>query len=250
MIKTGIILAAGRGSRLKELTQNNPKCLVKLAGRALLDWQIESLKKAGIERIIVVRGYKKELLNGNYEVVDNLRFEKTNMVSTMLEAFPLLGENESVIISYSDIVYKYAHVVSLMNSNGNVCITYDKLWESLWRLRQDSPLVDSETFKQENGVLKEIGNVPKNIDDIQGQYMGLIKITPLGRRAILDSISKLQTSEVEHLDMTSLLMKLIKTGTEINVCPVEGGWCECDTQKDINCYEKKLREGNWEHDWR
>ena len=250
MIKTAIILAAGRGTRLKELTANNPKCLVKLAGRALLDWQITALQKAGIERIIVVRGYKKELLKGNYETVDNPRYSETNMVSTMLCSFPLLKEEEDVIISYSDIVYKYKHVVDLKNSRGNLCITYDQLWEKLWRLRQENPLVDAETFIHKEGVLKEIGNSPKSLDEVQGQYMGLLKITAQGRREILSYTSTLKQDEVDRLDMTSLLMRLIKKGVVINVCPVSGGWCEVDTVSDLDCYSKKQEELGWKHNWR
>ena len=57
-----IILAAGRGSRLKNLTDERPKCLVELHGKALLDWQLEALREAGIKKIGIVTGYKRELL--------------------------------------------------------------------------------------------------------------------------------------------------------------------------------------------
>ena len=46
----GIILAAGRGSRMGVLTDERPKCLTVLAGRTLLEWQIEAMRKAGIVR--------------------------------------------------------------------------------------------------------------------------------------------------------------------------------------------------------
>ena len=57
-----IILAAGRGSRMQNLTQKQPKCLVNLRGKALLDWQLEALRAAGISEIAIVTGYKRELL--------------------------------------------------------------------------------------------------------------------------------------------------------------------------------------------
>ncbi len=57
-----IILAAGRGSRMKSLTEERPKCLVELAGKALLDWQLEALREAGVSEIAIVTGYKRELL--------------------------------------------------------------------------------------------------------------------------------------------------------------------------------------------
>ena len=53
-----IILAAGRGSRMKKLTEMHPKCLIKFKGKSLLDWQIEAIKKVGIENIALVTGTK------------------------------------------------------------------------------------------------------------------------------------------------------------------------------------------------
>ena len=46
-----IILAAGRGSRMGELSEDSPKCLVEVCGRTLLSWQIAALHGAGIEDI-------------------------------------------------------------------------------------------------------------------------------------------------------------------------------------------------------
>ena len=55
-----IILAAGRGSRMCQLTEEQPKCLTKLAGKSLLEWQQEALKATGIQEIVVVGGYRYE----------------------------------------------------------------------------------------------------------------------------------------------------------------------------------------------
>ncbi|MDQ0839952.1 choline kinase [Sphingomonas faeni] len=52
-----IILSAGRGSRLGDITRDRPKCLLEFAGRTLLDWQIDALNAAGIEDIVVIVGF-------------------------------------------------------------------------------------------------------------------------------------------------------------------------------------------------
>ena len=57
-----IILAAGRGSRMKSLTKNTPKCLLKIKGRPLIEWQINALKGSQIDQIAVTTGYLKEQL--------------------------------------------------------------------------------------------------------------------------------------------------------------------------------------------
>lgn len=60
MAKTAVLLAAGRGSRLKTLTSDQPKCLVPVAGRPLLDRTIEALKDAGVRQLLVATGYQRE----------------------------------------------------------------------------------------------------------------------------------------------------------------------------------------------
>ena len=57
-----VILAAGKGVRLRPLTDNVPKAMVKLKGKPLLEWNMEILKECGIGEILIVDGYRKEAL--------------------------------------------------------------------------------------------------------------------------------------------------------------------------------------------
>ena len=80
-----IILAAGRGSRLKGLTDDRPKCLVELGGVRLLDWQLAALKAAGIEDVVVVTGYRADLLQAEgVRTIHNPDWARTNMVRSLL----------------------------------------------------------------------------------------------------------------------------------------------------------------------
>ena len=105
-----IILAAGRGSRMKEHTKEKPKCLNILANDTLLNWQLKSLKVGGIEKVIIVNGYKANLIKGDFQTVTNNRWSETNMVSSL---FCVPQSKDNSIISYSDIVYQPEHVASL-----------------------------------------------------------------------------------------------------------------------------------------
>jgi choline kinase len=88
IIKRAIILAAGRGSRLGPITADQPKCLIPLAGRTLMDWQIDALAAAGVGEVVVATGFRTEkveaqlakrsdvraraVFNPFYHVADNL----------------------------------------------------------------------------------------------------------------------------------------------------------------------------------
>ena len=79
-----IILAAGRGSRMKNMTDDRPKCMVELRGKPLLEWQLTALHEAGISEIAIVTGYKRELLANRAPMeFHNPRWAETNMVSSL-----------------------------------------------------------------------------------------------------------------------------------------------------------------------
>ena len=250
MQHTVVILAAGRGSRMKDLTAERPKCLLTLAGKTLLEWQLAAIGKANFSRVIVVRGYKAHMLQGPFETVENPRWAETNMVGTLMCAFPNLDASETAIVAYADIVYRAEHLLALAKLDVDIALTYDTKWQELWQLRQGNPLTDAETFLQDGGHLLEIGQKPSSLAQVQGQYMGLLQFSPKGRQCICDFIGSIAQDEVDKLDMTSLLQALLKRGCDIRVSPVSGGWCECDTPKDIELYEQRLSSGSWAHDWR
>lgn len=242
-----IILAAGRGSRMKEHTKEKPKCLNVLANDTLLNWQLKSLKEASIEKVIVVNGYKSNLIKGDFQTVTNYRWRQTNMVSSL---FCVPQSKFDTIISYSDIVYKSDHLNALKKSNGDIVITADVKWKELWDLRFDDPLDDAETFQSDGNKLVHIGGKTKNILDIEAQYMGLIKLTELGWKMMKKEYDSLSNNQQDKIDMTTMINHLLKKNIEVNIEFVRGGWCESDTFSDIEAYENKLKKDNdWIHNW-
>lgn len=245
-----VILAAGRGSRMNDETKDRPKCLIELMGRPLLHWQLDALRRGGVEEVLVVRGYLAEKLSGDFATVDNPRWSVSNMVETLRNAASWLCE-EPCVISYSDIVYSPEHVAKIVNCNHDIAITYDTLWESLWRLRFEDPLSDAETFQAKDGFLTEVGGRARSIHEIAGQYMGLLYITPSGWESVDGLLSGLSQGQVDKLDMTALLQLLLDENVKIGAVPVDGGWAEADSMDDVRAYENILAVNNgWSHDWR
>ena len=230
-----IILAAGRGSRMNELTNDAPKCLMTLKGRSLIEWQISSLTQAGVKDIAIVSGYKRSLLSkfNLFEFI-NYKWKETNMVYSLCCAKDWL-QADPCIISYSDIFYDKNVVSLLMDYSGPLAITYDKNWLSLWEKRFDDPLSDAESFRiDSDGYLLEIGKKSTNTNDIQGQYMGLLKFTPSGWAGFMQTLTKMNSEELEKTDMTSVLQKVVEERkTKIKCLPIHGGWGEIDLISDL-----------------
>lgn len=234
-----IILAAGRGSRMKSLTDERPKCLVELRGKPLLEWQLESLRAAGISDIAVVTGYKRELLaDRGLSEFHNPRWAETNMVSSLACAESWL-EGEPCIVSYSDIFYSPVAVQSLINSEATLAVTYDPDWLPLWTERFGDPLLDAETFRlTATSTLVEIGNKPRSVDDVQGQYMGLLRFTPEGWAEVVRLRAELTPQRRDSMHMTNTLQRVIDAGrVPIEAIAYNGEWGEVDSSEDLSVYQ-------------
>ena len=236
-----IILAAGRGSRMKNFTEERPKCLVELQGKPLLEWQLDAIREAGISEIGIVTGYKREMLSkyGLFEF-HNPYWANTQMVSSLSCASKWL-EQEPCIVSYSDIFYDADAIRLLIKSMADIAITYDPNWQKLWESRFNDPLLDAETFRLNlDGSLAEIGNKPKTVEEIEGQYMGLLRFTPYGWNEVKYLRSVLTSDQQDRMHMTGTLELIVNHGKiPIVALPYVKTWGEVDSIDDLSFYENQ-----------
>jgi L-glutamine-phosphate cytidylyltransferase len=247
-----IILAAGRGSRLGPLTDDLPKCLTVVAGRPLLDWMLDSLSGAGIENILIVSGYHHQVLehyqNERIEIVHNASWESSNMLGTLQCARHWLS-TRPCIVSYSDIAVRAEHVARLSDALGEIVITSNSEWRSLWQARFSDPLADAESFSARDGRLTDIGRRTHSFDEINGQFMGLFKTTPSGWGQ-LDTLLLNDPDMSRSGDTTKLLSSALAENITVKVVECDGGWIEIDTAVDHDVVERAICDTEWAHDWR
>lgn len=250
-----IILAAGLGSRLGELTKEVPKCMIKYQDKCLIDYQCEAIAKAGIKQIAVVGGYKintlkehltilQNRLKLDIKVFENTRFNSTNMVYSLFCAREFItrckNENQNLLISYSDIVYTSDFIQKLKETNGDFNIMVDKNWLELWQKRFSDPLSDAETLKIKNDKIVELGKKPSNLNDIQGQYIGLFSFKADFINIIckawdnLDKDTLYDGKNYENMYMTSFLQHLIDNFKSANAVFAPDAWLEIDNPGDLN----------------
>lgn len=113
-----IILAAGRGSRLKEYTRDRPKCLLEVGERSIIEHQIQALRLSGVTKIQVVTGYEAGLVHEvcGEEVIyaHNEHFDTTNSFDSLgcatLEPGP-----EGLLVLNSDVLFHPALVARLLD---------------------------------------------------------------------------------------------------------------------------------------
>jgi len=243
-MKKAIILAAGRSKRLRPQTNNRPKCLLKLGDETILDFQLKSLIRCGIDQILLVIGYKKDVIT-NYikqsysnlvKIVENDFFEKTdNAYSTALALDYVDTEKDSVIILDGDIVFDPKLLQMLIDSkHKNVLIAdNDKIIES----------EDNKILIKENFVISIGKNVLGN-----AVYTSIIKLSGIFLKKFTKEVIKPHYKQEWYSKPLNLL--LMKYPKEVHVIYTNGLLrCEVDTHKDLICAKdiyKKLSDHNRE----
>ncbi len=133
----------------------------------------------------------------------------------------------------------------LSGAPGELIVAYDRAWRRLWTRRFADPLADAETFRIDaTGQLLEIGGKTTRIEEIQGQYMGLLKFTPPAWSAVLTLLEALDAPTRDRLDVTGLLRRLLAgKGLAIGTFGTDGHWGEIDNPEDVRLYEQMVRDG-------
>ncbi len=233
-VRKAVILAAGRGRRMGKLTADRPKGAIEVGGHALIDWQIEALRAAGIKEIAIVTGHGAAALAGrDVAYIHNVNWATGTQVETLLAASDWIGE-EPVIVSYSDIIYHPCVPLALLERPGDIVVAYDADHRWLWKRRFGNWLKDSETFRLGPGqVLTEIGGKPTDIEALDGQFMGVMLLTPTGLEQFAQRFRNAHPSARTKLDVTALLSALLGGGVRIDTAANALPWIEIDSTKDL-----------------
>lgn len=120
-----IILAAGMGKRLKELTNDSTKCMVKVNGRTMAERTLETLDECGLDRIVIVVGYEGQKLidyvdslglKTKVEYVNNEIYDKTNNIYSLYLAKDYLVSDDTLLLE-SDIVFEKRVIQRLLDNS-------------------------------------------------------------------------------------------------------------------------------------
>ncbi len=246
-----IILAAGRGSRLKPYTKESPKCLTELGGMTLIERQLQTLRNQGIDDIIIITGYKSDQLKlPETRQIHNTSWANTNMVESLFCAEAEFGKD--IIVSYSDIIYEPNVLSSLLMSTEDISVVVDRKWRAYWEYRFDNPLCDAESLKiNSTGHITDIGAPTEDINSIEAQYIGLMRFQKKGISAIKNARSNFHKQlrpwmtqhPIKKAYMTDLLMEVILMGYHVKAVPIENGWLEVDTVNDYETLARDFKTG-------
>jgi len=225
-IKQAVIVAAGLGSRLKPYTNDRPKTLIEINGTTMIRRSIKIMLEHGIEEIIVVVGYKKELIEEHlkdYPVkfVHNPFYLITNNMASLWFAEPLLEGD--FIYAHSDLVYDASLMRTLIESKYETALLVEEKRcgeEEMKVIAKDGLLVESS----------------KLIDPIQcvGEWTGIARFSHKFTQILMPWIGALlEDGHLQDYD-TLAFTQLSQHGEAIHIIKFEDKpWMEIDTAEDL-----------------
>ena len=236
-----VFLAAGKGKRIYKNIKTN-KCLIKINKKTIIENLIENIPKSKRNKITIVTGFNSNKIiqkTKKYRVnyIYNPKFQTTEMVETLKLA--LKNINEDILFSYSDIFYGKELISKILNkNNNNILVPINMNWRQIWKIRNKPIFNDAESLIIRKNKILEIGNKIKNIENVQGQFMGLLFIPKLLREDILKILNN---KKFQKFQTTKLINYLIKKGFSISAIQLKTHWYEFDDLDDLNNYRKHFK---------
>lgn len=232
-IKTkAILLAAGQGTRLLPLTNEIPKCLIKLKEKSVIEHILDRLVDIGINEIIIVIGYfgdkLKSHLGDNYKgvpikYIDNPIYHKTNSTYSLWLAKDVVGDD--FIVINADTLCTKDILKFMIESDHEIALAIDDTL--IGELPDDAMKVTIE-----NGLIK---NASKQIpaDKTHGDAIGIYKFKGNGVRELYDELEKVINENILDQLFTFAVRRIMERS---NVYPVSTKglpWIEIDDHNDL-----------------
>ena len=242
-----LIIAAGLGSRLKNHTENLPKCMLDFGGKTLLQRQLDAYKKCGVKDISLIRGYKKEKINyKGLKYFENTDYKNNNILNSIFYAEKVINGN--IIISYSDILFDSSVVERTLNSDHDISVVVDIDWRGYYVGRKDHPISEAENvIFNSNNEVEKIGKINTGNEEVHGEFIGMIKLSNRGTEIFKEHFHRLkkiywnkpfQRAKIfQKAYLTDFIQELVDIGIKVHCVIIESGWKEIDTVED---YKKAL----------
>ncbi|MDQ3419821.1 MAG: phosphocholine cytidylyltransferase family protein [Acidobacteriota bacterium] len=183
----GIILAAGKGSRLNGTAGESPKCLVKVGGVSLVERQIDVLRGAGIDDITIVVGCHAERVRHDcgqgVTYIENARYAQTNSLYSLWMARPLLYEG--FVVLNCDVLFQPVLLDDLLRSQHEDALLLEH------RECAGAPYGDEEMKVKLRGG--RVVDMSKDMDPAQadGENLGIVKFGATGAAALVQIMDRL-----------------------------------------------------------
>jgi choline kinase len=241
-----VVLAAGQGKRLLPITETRPKCLVRFAGRSLLEWQIRTLWISGVTEIVVVTGFQAEMVEHeisrirlpglSIRPVLNPFFNVSDNLASCFIARQEILASERLVLLNGDTLFEPAVLArALVEAEAPITLTID---------RKDRYDADDMKVELDGDRLLHVG---KSLDPstVDGESIGLLVFSREGAARFAGEIDRaMRQPEGLRSWFLAVIDRLAVGEGIVRVVSIEGlEWGEVDFPADLRRAEEMT--GRW-----
>ena len=230
------MLAAGRGTRMGNLTSDLPKAMLPVNGTPLLEHILERLRAAGFERALIVTGYRAEQIEGHFAgysmPLTFARQEALNGTATAaLLAREFAGE-DSFLLTFGDILIEpedYRHAVLLMESaevDGVIAVK-----------RVEDPYQGAAVYEENGRVTRIIEKPPQGTSSTNWNSAGMYALRP----GVFKELQRVPISERGEYELTSALSQMLLNGKSLYIAEMRGAWRDVGRPEDLDATADLIR---------
>jgi len=236
--RSAVVLAASRGRGLEAITTDRPKVMLPIAGKPLLRWLVDGLKKQNINDITVVGGYRADAIDtAGIKLVVNERYFETGELASLACAIDALESD--TLISYGDLLFRSYVLRDLIECSADFAVVVDSLPTAAnnqtvrdfayCSRSDDRGLFGTQVLLERVSSKTEAKDPTRDVGALElpahGRWIGMLYVSGRGLVKLKAALGELRARpDFDRLDMPALLNTMIAGGAAIEVLYVHGHW--------------------------
>jgi dTDP-glucose pyrophosphorylase len=223
IITKAVLLAAGRGTRMRDLTNELPKPMIEVRGKPILQHIIEGLRAAGVEQFHVIVGYRADVVRqflGDGGRLGSAITYSTQLVQDgtgkVVELARDFAGNDAFVLSYGDIIVE--------PSNYQQLVRLDDECEAIVSVKRNEDVSQGgAVFVNERFELVDLREKPKPGEPTSPWYnAGIYAFRP----SIFEFIARLERSPRGEFELTDAIRNLAHSGKKVQALELIGAWAD------------------------
>jgi NDP-sugar pyrophosphorylase family protein len=234
-LRQAVVLAAGKGTRMGNLTHDIPKPMLSIQGRPMLEHILEGLASVGIQGFLIVVGSRHEIIEEhfrNWPLPIEFRVqEPVNGTGSAARLAKDFTRCEPFLLTYADILCdpaEYARCGEILNQHpGAAGVLAVKAVDDPWQ--------GAAVYEEQGRVREIIEKPPKGRSTTNWNSAGIYAFRPV----LFDYLDRLQPSPRGEYELTSALHMMLEDGLELRISPIEGEWHDVGRPEDLIAMNEK-----------
>ena len=225
------------------MTDHQPKCYARIAGRSILEWTLEALRGAGVRDIVFVGGYLIDKIRGDYPAFTychNADWANNNILASLFYAEEHMAGG--FLCAYSDILFRADVVRRALDHPGDLVLGVDTDWRRRYEGRTEHPETDGEkVIARGDEIVRVHREIPPQA--ATGEYIGVARFSARGAERLREHYHRVREAHAgkpwreaavfEKAYKILLFQEMLERGVAMQQATTHGEYIEVDTEQDF-----------------